>query len=54
MTYPLPTGTVLPEGVVVDLTLTAYRVERADGTAVFVPFVAVHPPQPVTPLVVFA
>lgn len=52
--FPLPTGTVLAQGTIVDLTLTAYKVESADGETCFVPFVTVHLPVPVTPLVVFA
>jgi hypothetical protein len=46
--YPLPTGTALPDGRTVEgLTLTAYRVTGGG----FVPFVRVHQSRPVEPLV---
>jgi hypothetical protein len=51
--FPLPTGSRLPEGVIVGMTLTAYEVETPEGETVFVPFVRVHKPVPAVPLVIF-
>lgn len=51
----LPIGTVLPSGdVIVDVSLTAYKVEWGGPHGAWVPFTKVHPQgPPATPLVVF-
>ena len=49
----LTPGSILPEGVVVQMTLTSYEVETPSGATVFVPFGRVHPTQAASPLVIF-
>lgn len=48
-----PVGHKLPEGAVVDYTLTSYKVRTPEGETVFVPFAKVHPLVPAAPLVTF-
>lgn len=52
-TMYLPNGTKLAGGIVVAMTLTAYKVATPNGT-IFVPFTKVHPTTTATPLVTFA
>lgn len=55
--FPLPKGTALPQGEVVGLTDTAYKVVTPEGGTVFVPFYGprgVHPTSPASPLVVLS
>lgn len=54
--FPLPAGTLLPEGTVEGMTSTSYRVSTPDGGTVFVPFYGrfgVHETHTATPLVTF-
>jgi len=56
MAFPLPLGFALPQGEVVGLTSTAYRVVTPAGDEIFVPFYGargVHQTSPASPLVTF-